>query len=217
MSASKNVDAVSNQGEFHASVPGSEPLTKKGVSQNQFSLLNEPGFKIFMFSHPITNISYSRLTKNSTSQESSHQKVIVLPNFSAQTLPPESAPVDSTYQPNPDINNQNLYQDASSTLNGADSADVHTGYGHPGQGQTSNELRHDGQPTSKRQGLGHAGLDTGVAERGNVDARLPENAGQRRLDSDVLSGQRGTVDKPGAEEAIPETAETVARENNLSR
>ncbi|KAF2120244.1 hypothetical protein BDV96DRAFT_642089 [Lophiotrema nucula] len=178
MSASKNADAVSNQGEFHASAPGSEPLTQKG---------HKPGV---------------------LASESDRA-----PEFSAQTLPAGSAPADKTFQPSPDLNNQKMYQDASSTLTGADSADVHTGLGHPGQGQTSSELRHDGQHTSKHQGLGQVGLQSGVMERGTVDARQPENAGQRRLDSDVPSGQRGTVDKPGAEEAVPESAETVASEN----
>ncbi|KAI5117283.1 hypothetical protein M0805_005608 [Coniferiporia weirii] len=43
---------------------------------------------------------------------------------------------------------------ASDTLTGTTSADVHTGYGHPGQGQTSSELRHDGQHGRKKQELG---------------------------------------------------------------
>ncbi|KAF2736329.1 hypothetical protein EJ04DRAFT_169730 [Polyplosphaeria fusca] len=66
------------------------------------------------------------------------------PEFSAQTLPPGTAPKESTFQPNPDLKNQKIFQSASSTLQGADSADVHTGLGHPGHGQTSSELRHDG-------------------------------------------------------------------------
>ena len=50
---------------------------------------------------------------------------------------------------------------ASSTLGGATSGDVHTGMGHPGQGQTSNELRHDGQHTRKNPG-GYGGGLAGV-------------------------------------------------------
>ncbi|THH04346.1 hypothetical protein EW145_g5579 [Phellinidium pouzarii] len=43
---------------------------------------------------------------------------------------------------------------ASDTLTGATSADVHDGYGHPGQGQTSAELHHDGQKGRKKQEVG---------------------------------------------------------------
>lgn len=43
---------------------------------------------------------------------------------------------------------------ASDTLVGATSADVHDGLGHSGQGMTSKELRHDGQPGRKRHGQG---------------------------------------------------------------
>ncbi|KAG2758066.1 hypothetical protein P692DRAFT_20710223 [Suillus brevipes Sb2] len=43
---------------------------------------------------------------------------------------------------------------ASDTLVGATSSDVHGGLGHPGQGMTSKELRHDGQPGRKRHGQG---------------------------------------------------------------
>merc|ERR1711963_917810 len=57
------------------------------------------------------------------------------PEFNAQTLPAGSAPASSTYTPDPDLNNQRMYQAASSTIGGATSADVHTGLGHPGQGQ----------------------------------------------------------------------------------
>ena len=42
----------------------------------------------------------------------------------------------------------------SDTLTGATSADVHSGLGHPGQGMSSKELRHDGQPGRKRHGQG---------------------------------------------------------------
>ncbi|KAL5514328.1 hypothetical protein ACEPAG_2416 [Sanghuangporus baumii] len=43
---------------------------------------------------------------------------------------------------------------ASDTLTGATSADVHSGLGHPGAGETSNELRHDGQKHRKKHGAG---------------------------------------------------------------
>ncbi|KAK7179031.1 hypothetical protein PSPO01_14925 [Paraphaeosphaeria sporulosa] len=42
------------------------------------------------------------------------------------------APALSTFTPNPVLNNQKMYRDASSTLGGATSPDVRTGLGHPG-------------------------------------------------------------------------------------
>jgi len=121
------------------------------------------------------------------------------PEFRAQTLPAGSAPAESTYTPNPDLNNQGMYQKASETLQGATSADVHTGSGHPGQGQTSQEL-HD----KTRVGKGLAGLASGVKDQytgGDIhDIKdLPEHASQRNFD-DVPTGQRGNVGGPPAEE-----------------
>lgn len=45
---------------------------------------------------------------------------------------------------------------ASDTLTGATSADVHDGLGHPGQGETSAELRYGGQKGRKKYGAGGA-------------------------------------------------------------
>ncbi|RMZ73060.1 phosphatidylinositol n-acetylglucosaminyltransferase gpi3 subunit [Pyrenophora seminiperda CCB06] len=125
------------------------------------------------------------------------------PEYHAQTLPAGSAPAHSTHTPNPDLNNQGVYHHASDTLQGATSADVHTGHGHPGQGQTSQEL-HDG----RRVGQGLAGLKSGEKEQQTGgDLRdlkdLPEHAAQRNL-GDVPTGQRGNVGGPAAEEREPE-------------
>lgn len=43
---------------------------------------------------------------------------------------------------------------AEDTLTGATSADVIQGLNHPGAGETSNELRHDGQRGRKKYGAG---------------------------------------------------------------
>ncbi|KAF1980107.1 hypothetical protein BU23DRAFT_522024 [Bimuria novae-zelandiae CBS 107.79] len=60
-----------------------------------------------------------------------------VPEFHAQAVPTGTAPASNTFTPNPDLNNQCMYQEASSTIGGATSTDVHKGRGHPGQGQTS--------------------------------------------------------------------------------
>ncbi|KNG44344.1 hypothetical protein TW65_08695 [Stemphylium lycopersici] len=128
-----------------------------------------------------------------------------VPEFNAQTLPAGSAPADKTFQPNPELNNQKMYHQASDTLQGATSADVHTGLGHPGQGQTSQDL-HDGS----RGPQGLAGLTSGVKDQqagGTVEALKddPAHAAQRNL-GDVPTGQRGNVGGPAAEEREPSQA-----------
>ncbi|CAI6336376.1 unnamed protein product [Periconia digitata] len=130
------------------------------------------------------------------------------PEFSAQTLPAGSAPASSTYKPNPDLNNQKMYQAASSTLTGADSKDVHTGLGHPGQGQTSQEL-HDKRKVPE---TAHVGQKSTSVQNDKVTGRDPHFADQRNLD-DVPTGQRGNVGGPPAQDRVPESAETVASEN----
>ncbi|KAF2259350.1 hypothetical protein CC78DRAFT_586083 [Lojkania enalia] len=140
------------------------------------------------------------------------------PEFHAQTLPPGTAPSEATYEPNPDLNNQRMYQAASTTIGGATTADVHTGLGHPGQDQTSAELRHDGQRGGSKQGTGVSRF----GEQGNDPndikylERDPTHAAQRNL-GEVPSGQRGTTGGPAAEERFPEGAETVASEHKLGR
>ncbi|KAJ8521853.1 hypothetical protein ONZ45_g1507 [Pleurotus djamor] len=49
---------------------------------------------------------------------------------------------------------ENTYLDPSGEYPGATSADVHGGYGHPGQGMSSKELRHDGKIGRKGGGQG---------------------------------------------------------------
>lgn len=139
------------------------------------------------------------------------------PEFSAQTLPAGTAPKESTYDPNPDLNNQKMYQKASETIPGATSADVYTGLGHPGQGQTSSELRHDGQHTAKKQRMGLTGLAQRADTNDKVTGRDPAFANQRNLEEDVPSGKRGNVGGLSAQEMEPESAERVAAENKLQR
>jgi len=134
------------------------------------------------------------------------------PEFHAQTLPAGSAPADKTFKPNAnddappltahqsDNDPESERTKASDTIVGATSADVHTGYGHPGQGQSSRELRHDG-------GRGQAGgLEavggSGAQAHGLVDKRLPEHADQRVIGSDKAQTGQGNVGGPSAEDRI---------------
>jgi len=137
------------------------------------------------------------------------------PEFSAKIVPAGTAPPDRTFKPNTQseipgqANNPNISKEtwtsAQDSLSGATSADVHTGYGHPGSGQTSNELRGDGR--KERSGLASVGADgtDTVRERGQ--------------DIDFPKGTKGysgvnREDIPGAEEREPASSEFVAAERN---
>lgn len=95
---------------------------------------------------------------------------------------------------------------------------MNTGYGHPGQGQTSAELRHDGESHRKRQGGGLEGIGV-TSGRGVVDGRTRED--QRGLENDYPAGTKGTAEAErgnktfqGAEDRLPESAEGVASERD---
>lgn len=155
------------------------------------------------------------------------------PEFSAQTLPAGTAPPESTFKPdtqsevpgqasNPGVlrshGKESVHTSAESTLPGATSADVHTGLGHPGQGQTSTELRHEGHHTSKKHTSGPEGAGapggSGIGDDGL-------NAEFRRLQDDhhVQRGATSTghnASRTGAEEMLPVSADEVAAEVDKS-
>jgi hypothetical protein len=112
----------------------------------------------------------------------------------------------STFKPNNDADATPAQGgvSAQSTISGSTSKDVHKGLGQPVQGQSSAELRHDGQSHNKNPGPGGVdGLKTAVQGK-TVDARLPENAPQRNLESDVVGGTRSDI--PSAEDRVPDSA-----------
>ena len=100
-----------------------------------------------------------------------------------------------------------LEQATDTISGGATSADVHTGLGHAGSGQTSREIRHDGD---KKQGKSLEGVGASTQEFKTVDASDPKFKQHRALDNDEAEVGRGSTGGPPAEERIPETAEAVA-------
>lgn len=91
---------------------------------------------------------------------------------------------------------------AESTLRGATSQDVHRGLGHPGSGQTSTEVRHDGEHHRKRQSHG---LETVGAHREDKFERvLPDQRGLEKEQN--VSGQRGNKGERAAEDMEPASA-----------
>jgi len=190
--AARNADSMTNaQGEFNPHKPRAEPMTTGG---------HQVGQKV----SDADNV----------------------PEFHAQTLPAGSAPADRTFQPNAtaevpgQANNEDTlrshgkestYTNALDTLGGTDSAAVHTGLGHPGAGQSSAELRHDGKHHRKREG---AGLE-GVGAQGGSGLRDEGSATSRDLEADKsgkgpITGHNVSLD--GVETREPEKAEQVASE-----
>lgn len=154
--------------------------------------------------------------------------------FHAQTLPPGTAPAGSSYQPNPiyEIPSQANNEDAlrghgkESTFTkpqdfpGATSADVHKGLGKPMVGQTSNEIRHDGEHGRKRQTYGYETVgasghpkhtEHSIGDPQKVSDRNHPN--QRGIERDeARGGQHGDKGSLAAEDLRPEPADTVAAE-----
>ena len=132
------------------------------------------------------------------------------PTFSAKTMPPGSAPADRTFQPNatsevPGQADNELTErshgkestktDASSTLGGATSGDVHTGYGHPGQGQTSRELRHEGNVGGHGGGLAGVGASAASGNQMADERTQPEQRGLEKEEGQ-FAGQRSSKREP---------------------
>jgi len=91
-----------------------------------------------------------------------------VPEFHAETLPAGTAPPSRTFEPNTDATLNTTSNKASDTIIGTTSGDVHTGLGHPGQGQSSAELRHDGQAHRKNPGQSLEGTGASGAAQQNI-------------------------------------------------
>ncbi|KAL0938062.1 uncharacterized protein CTRU02_207793 [Colletotrichum truncatum] len=162
MSATRNIDSVNpKQGEFHPSVPRSEPLTTKG---------HAPGTKVGNDAHP--EFHAQAYPAGTAPSENTFR-----PNATSET-PGQAL--------NPDIDPSS--RTGATDFPGATSADVHTGLGKPIQGQTSAELH--GSNVGRRnkesaglEGVGASGkdnfrdrrLDVGVAPGARGDSGNPQN------------------------------------------
>lgn len=141
---------------------------------------------------------------------------------SPRLFPPGTAPASNSYTPrpnetgsqalNPNVERghgkESVKTNPGDTLMGATSKDVHTGLGHPGSGQTSTELRHDGQHGRKNPGVGLEGV--GASMEGNFGRTMPS---QRGIDRDQAKpNQRGDKGALAAEDREPEGAKTLDNE-----
>ncbi|PLB44545.1 hypothetical protein P170DRAFT_430422 [Aspergillus steynii IBT 23096] len=179
-----------NKQGFHPSVGSSAPVTDKG---------HQPGRKV-------------------APQD-------FAPENEPQVFPPGTAPASNSYTPhptnevagqalNPNVERghgkESVKTNPGDTLMGATSQDVHTGFGHPGSGQTSTELHHDGQHGRKNPGSGLEGV--GASMQGNYERTIPS---QRGIDRDQAKpNQRGDKGALAAEDREPESAATLDREWN---
>ncbi|EAW07151.1 uncharacterized protein ACLA_018550 [Aspergillus clavatus NRRL 1] len=143
------------------------------------------------------------------------------PEFRAETHPPGTAPASNSYIPNTTAESGNqamnplvershgkeaVKTSAEQTLTGATSKDVHKGLGHPGSGQTNNEIKHEGAHHRKHNGSGLEGV--GSYRQDKFERRMPEQRGIER--EEAQSGHHGDKGVSAAEDIPPQSAETVA-------
>lgn len=89
------------------------------------------------------------------------------PEFNAKVLLAGTAPTSKTFEPSNEADVPATGVTAADTLGGADSAQVHQGYGHPGSGMSSSEARHDGKSHRASDKSGLEGLQG--SNKGNID------------------------------------------------
>ena len=88
---------------------------------------------------------------------------------------------------------------------------MHTGLGHPGQGQTSNELRHEGA----KQGGGLAGRGASGVASSNQMVDKDTQPKERALEKEdgQFAGTRGDkgdeYPQPPAQDRVPESADNL--------
>lgn len=128
-----------------------------------------------------------------------------VPEFHAETHRAGTAPSENTFRPQPkSAQDTTTVTDAASTLTGATSQDLNQGMGKPIEGMTSQEM-HGFKRKKERSGLEGINGSAGVNFIRRKGADLPEG---------VHKGVKASEGYIGAEERIPETAETVAAENS---
>ena len=161
MSDTTNTASDAQAGEqFHAKVPPSEPLTTKGVSFSSCRYLP----RLFLHVNGKNDTSWHVLLKQHQPGSSLNDPT---PEGHLQAYPPGTAPEDRSFSPSggaDTVGEDAGKASASESLQGSTSAEVHQGYGHPGAGQTSAELHHDGQSGRKKQQAGLAKVGAASAE-----------------------------------------------------
>ncbi|RDL40595.1 uncharacterized protein BP5553_00574 [Venustampulla echinocandica] len=169
-----NLDAVSNQGEFHARVPPSKPMMSGGHAE---------GVKVG--NDAVPGFSAETLRAGTAPQDRSFaanaQSDVPAQEIDADEARKafQSADVVSGRTAKSDVRNElGVGVADSNPIPGATSKDVHQGLGHPGSGQSSKELHGDGAYPGKRDRHGLAG----------VGGDRADSIKERGLDSDHQKG-----------------------------
>ncbi|KAJ4419806.1 hypothetical protein N0V82_004741 [Gnomoniopsis sp. IMI 355080] len=154
-----------------------------------------------------------------------------VPEFTAKTYPPGTAPEENTFQPNPvsEVPGQADNPDATIRTDPLDFGSVaatsgtiynQTKFGHPVHGQTSSELH--GRKKRERNGVegrvthGYPGVESGD---GSVESKVRRVGADLEGEAAEMKGKRGYsgaieggLNAPGAEETFPVGPEQVASE-----
>lgn len=125
MSVTRNPESVENQGEFHARIAPSEPLTTKG---------HAPGVKVGNDAAP--DFSAEILPAGTAPKDRSFK--------------PDTRHMVPGQALNPDMSEE-AYTPVEATIVGVTSKDVATGMGKPVYGQSSRELHGQGARPGKKQ------------------------------------------------------------------
>ncbi|KAJ4132622.1 hypothetical protein NW754_015439 [Fusarium falciforme] len=182
--------ATPAQGEFRSKVAPSKPLTTKGVR-------------------------FSQHLNHSLTYTCQHAPGVLVgndakPEFRAEQYTPGTAPPEHSFEPQTSSEYPTQAPgmeggvSASDTLQGATSADVHTGLGHPGSGMTSQE-EHGGK--RKKVGAGLEGVGASLTDP------IHDKGADREHETDYRGkGGEAAANYPGAEERVAASAEEVASE-----
>ena len=220
---SANPDSVTNQGQFHSSVPPAEPRTRSGVS----TVLPSPPSSLEL-PRQLTHALPGK--QHQLGQQVGNE---ALPEFRAKTFPPGSAPEKDSYHASPIHATPGQTEDSDPSTKtssmdpypGSTSQSVHNAneYGKPLQGQTNRELHgvHPGKRKKERSGLEGVGANDPHAE--TVENNVREKVADK--DYPVERGIRGQTENTGeggynalgAENSVPESAESVAAESGRKR
>ncbi|KAI1658568.1 hypothetical protein F4813DRAFT_388337 [Daldinia decipiens] len=185
MSAVRNVESMSNQGEFHSRVPPAEPLTTTG---------HKPGVKVGNDAAPEFHAEKHPL--GTAPRENTFQP-----------RPDSETPAEA-----PNIESQRL-TDPVDSLGGTTSQAVYTGLSKPIRGQSGAELHGNlhGEYTSRRK-KEHVGLEGSGASVGDSVRQkgedLPEGVGKG-------TRGKGSTEYPSAAERVPISAEELAAERKV--
>ncbi|KXH61824.1 hypothetical protein CSAL01_12786 [Colletotrichum salicis] len=165
MSVNRNVESINyKQGEFHPSVPRSEPLTTKG---------HAPGTKVGNDAYP--EFHAQAYPAGTAPKENTFQ------------------PQNAQENPGQALNPEATAYTAAHDFPGATSGDVHTGLGKPMQGQTSAELHGTNLGRRDKESAGLEGVGTSSKHnfrerRLDVDLE-PNSRGKTKDASDTLGAE----------------------------